>query len=278
MQGRGNTNSGSPPPSKPRALDKRRRVIRPVLTTFPFLARSSVLCPSGRLPRFAENSPDGISTRCRTPLMNGWMVIPSESPQTMRPHSTAGYASITPAIALRFPKAVPDNPMEPACPRSVLMNIRSLSENRRGPRRFSDKLLIFINTDRGQAGSIGLSGTALGNLRAIAGVMLAYPAVECGLIVCGLSAGITIQPFIKGVLQRVDIPSGEFSANLGNRPLGQRTDDRAKKGKVVSTGRITRRRLSRARGLLGGGLPELVFPLPCIFALYHVHDWLSFAF
>jgi hypothetical protein len=57
--------------------------------------------------------------------------------------------------------------------------------------------------------------------------MLAYPAVERGFVVLGRSGDVFIQPLVKGVLQRVNIPSGAFAANLGNGLLGKRADNRA---------------------------------------------------
>jgi hypothetical protein len=73
----------------------------------------------------------------------------------------------------------------------------------------------------------GYQERSSGNLRVVAGMVLAHPSEECGFIIVWRSGGISIHPFIKGLLQRVNIPSWEFSSNLINRTLGQDTDERA---------------------------------------------------
>jgi hypothetical protein len=81
-----------------------------------------------------------------------------------------------------------------------------------------------------------------GNEEAVAGVMLAYPAIERRLIILRRALGVFIHPFIEGRLQRIDIPSGKFATNLGYGPVGERPDNGAQERQVLRAGRFTRLR------------------------------------
>jgi hypothetical protein len=54
---------------------------------------------------------------------------------------------------------------------------------------------------------------------AVSSVMLPHPSLKSGFIILGSSARIGIQPFIKLVLQCIEIPPRTFIANADNRSL-----------------------------------------------------------
>src|ERR1035438_7265200 len=115
-----------------------------------------------------------------------------------------------------------------------------------------------------------------GHLEAVARMVVAHPTIERCFVVLRRSAGVFVQPFVEGGLQRVNIPVGEFAADLGNRPFRERADERTEKWQVMRAGCLIERRLPWAGCLPLGRLPFLLCPLPCIFTLHHVDKRLPF--
>jgi hypothetical protein len=113
-----------------------------------FWEDSAALSPSVRLPKFAASFPDGTFTHCRPPSTTGWMKTPPERPRTTKPHFTAGCDSITPAIAHRSPKGVPDNPTEPPFPRREWIDFNRLCEFHRG---FGERRQQFLHLIKNHA-------------------------------------------------------------------------------------------------------------------------------
>lgn len=66
----------------------------------------------------------------------------------------------------------------------------------------------------------GYQERASGNPEAIAGVVLAHPTMERGLVILGRARAVFIDPLVEGILQCVNIPVGEFFADMDNCLLG----------------------------------------------------------